>query len=333
MAGQHRGVAALHGGRRHGRAWLVAAVAVLALAGCEGGSGAGNGTPERRSAGDARDVEAPEVFDRTELALWDGRPSLGGVWVAHPDVDDPERVVIRNPEGDSLVIGALFRRERENPGPRLQLSSDAAAALRILAGQPTTLQVTALRREEAAPEPEAAPEAAPEAPPETAGAEAPPPRPEPAEAQAVAAETAPDSAAPDTPPRRFGLFRRRAPAAEAEAPAAPQDSITTTALDAPSPADDAPAAAPPRPAAPDAAPGTPARAYVQLGIFSIEANAERAAGMLRDDGQRPVIRREIASGQTYWRVLAGPAASEAERDRLLAAVRALGFADAYAVRR
>ena len=43
-----------------------------------------------------RDVEAPEVFQVTEKALWDGRPSLGGVWVAHPDSDQPERVIIRN---------------------------------------------------------------------------------------------------------------------------------------------------------------------------------------------------------------------------------------------
>jgi hypothetical protein len=39
-----------------------------------------------------RDVEAPEVFDVTDAGLWDGRPSLGGVWVAHPDATDPERV-------------------------------------------------------------------------------------------------------------------------------------------------------------------------------------------------------------------------------------------------
>jgi rare lipoprotein A len=88
------------------------------------------------------------------MGLWDGRPSLGGVWVAHPDATDPERVMIRNTETGSFVIGALFRRERENPGPRFQISSDAAAALDILAGAPTELQVIALRREEA-PAPEA----------------------------------------------------------------------------------------------------------------------------------------------------------------------------------
>ena len=94
-----------------------------------------------------RDVEAPDVFQVTETGLWDGRPSLGGVWVAHPDVQDPERVIIRNQANGKFVIGALFRRERNNPGPSLQLSSDAADAIGVLAGQPVPLNVTALRRE------------------------------------------------------------------------------------------------------------------------------------------------------------------------------------------
>ncbi len=95
-----------------------------------------------------RDVEAPDVFQVTDMALWDGRPSLGGVWVAYPDQAQPERVIIRNEENGKFVIGALFKRERDNPGPLIQLSSDAAAALGILAGQPTRLNVTALRREQ-----------------------------------------------------------------------------------------------------------------------------------------------------------------------------------------
>jgi len=97
-----------------------------------------------------RDVEAPDVFGVTENGLWDGRPSLGGVWVAHPDVTDPERVIIRNENNGKFVIGALFRRERENPGPSLQVSSDAAEELGMLAGAPSRLNVVALRREEVA---------------------------------------------------------------------------------------------------------------------------------------------------------------------------------------
>ena len=97
------------------------------------------------------DIEAPEVFSVTDEALWDGRPSLGGVWVASPDVVDPERVIMRNPANGRFVIGALFRRERDNPGPLLQISSDAAEALGLLAGQPAMIEVTALRRQEALP--------------------------------------------------------------------------------------------------------------------------------------------------------------------------------------
>ena len=103
-----------------------------------------------------RDIEAPNVFAVTDMALWDGRPSLGGVWVASPDAVDPERVILRNTANGKFVIGALFRRERDNPGPSLQISSDAAAALGLLAGQPGKISVTALRREEA---PVAAPDA------------------------------------------------------------------------------------------------------------------------------------------------------------------------------
>ncbi len=131
---------------------------VLLLGACEGGNLPGflqNNTARDAAPAQAgstrlveRDVEAPEVFQKTESGLWDGRPSLGGVWIAHPDVSDPERVIIRNEDNGKFVIGALFRREREVPGPKFQVSSDAANALGMLAGQPARLSVTALRREE-----------------------------------------------------------------------------------------------------------------------------------------------------------------------------------------
>lgn len=152
------------------------------LMGCvEGGGKTGvDGTqvsaPGKKSSG-ARDIEAPEVFQTTDSALWDGRPSLGGIWVAAPDATNPERVLIFNPATGKSITGALFKRERDNPGPRLQLSSDAAEALGILAGQPTEIRVTALRKEEVAePAPaEAATDQAgadPAAPPAGDGAEA-----------------------------------------------------------------------------------------------------------------------------------------------------------------
>lgn len=175
----------------------IGLVATGLLAGCVDGTGAspeggpGIFAPAKKSGG-SRDIEAPELFQSTEAALWDGRPSLGGLWVASPDAKDPERVVIVNTENGKSVTGALFRRERDNPGPRLQLSSDAAEALGVLAGQPVTLKVTALRREEEAQA------TAPVAPPAKADAvkpavePAPPPPAEakPADAKATAATAA-----------------------------------------------------------------------------------------------------------------------------------------------
>jgi hypothetical protein len=134
-----------------------------ALAACGNGIGLGQSGPDATPAGtDAsgktgqRDVEAPEVFDISEAGLWDGRPSLGVIWVAHPDVTDPQRVIIRNTANGQSVVGALFRRQRDLPGPRLQASSDAAEALAMLPGAPVNLHVTALIRE---PVTEEAPEA------------------------------------------------------------------------------------------------------------------------------------------------------------------------------
>lgn len=107
--------------------------------------------PQNSAEQTEQDVEAPDVFSANEAGLWDGRPSLGGVWVAHPDVTEPERVLIRNQSNGQFVVGALFRRERDIPGPRLQMSSDAAEALGVLAGAPAELEVVALRKEIVAP--------------------------------------------------------------------------------------------------------------------------------------------------------------------------------------
>lgn len=202
------------------KAWRVGAVALAAftlVAGCSdeladrsGGADAG---PSSSVELVERDVEAPEVFHVTASGLWDGRPSLGGVWVAHPDVAEPERVIIRNEDNSKFVIGALFRRERDNPGPALQVSSDAAETLGMLAGAPANLNVTALRREEAA-QPAATPESAPEAQPDT-----------PAEAleaaDGITTQTLGGGEAPATP----------ADAAPAPAPA--QTEVAASSLDRP----------------------------------------------------------------------------------------------------
>lgn len=246
-------------------------------AGGTGGSSAGSSVRLVES-----DVEAPEVFDVAAEGLWDGRPSLGGVWVAHPDVTDPERVIIRNTANDRFVIGALFRRERMNPGPVFQVSSDAASALGILAGAPASISVTALRREQM-PDP-------------------------------TPAATAPTATAAAT-----------AASTPAAAPARP------SAGTAPPPSPATPPAPPSATAA--AAASQIARGFIQIGIFSQEANANRAAEQMRAAGLTANVLRETSRGQTIWRVTVGPATTTADRDTALARVRGLGFTDAYAVSR
>ncbi|WP_171178219.1 SPOR domain-containing protein [Ruegeria sp. HKCCD8929] len=164
---------------------VMLAVAFGALAGCEEGSPMSFLKPKEEPATETpessesesgnvieRDVEKPDVFETTEKGLWDGRPSLGGIWVAHPDAETPERVIIRNTSNGKSVNGALFRRERDIPGPSLQVSSEAAEELGMLAGAPTELYVIVLRREkvEVAPPPEPAPAPADAAAPVEAAA-------------------------------------------------------------------------------------------------------------------------------------------------------------------
>lgn len=272
-----------------------------------------------------RDVEAPEVFSVTDMALWDGRPSLGGVWVASPDAVDPERVILRNAENGKFVIGALFRRERDNPGPALQISSDAAAALGLLAGQPGKIGVTALRREEA---PVTAPDASKPLldAAETVETEAMDPTAPGGEAALPAAGEA--AAAPTAPkPKGFSLFKKKpkvtgGPVAPVVTSQPLDAGAATTAPAATAPASPAPAAA----AAP--APKAPAAAgLIQIGIFSVEANARRAVDTLAKAGVAATIHAETSQGKAFWSVTAA-GGSEA-----LAKVKAAGFADAYMLKR
>ena len=244
-----------------------------------------------------RDVEAPDVFQVSEQGLWDGRPSLGGVWVAHSEVGDPERVIIRNQDNGKFVIGALFRRERENPGPKLQVSSDAAAALGMLAGAPDNLNVTALRRAEIPLAGETSDETLP-----TAGAV------ETASLDPIAAA----SAALDS--------------ADAE------PTIATTALAAPAPAAKPASVAAVKPVASPSLPASNlAKPVIQIGLFSVEENADRTGVVLRGAGVVPNIEKNNSRGKDYWRVTVGPATSESERSALLKKVKGLGYTDAYFV--
>ncbi|MDQ7079081.1 MAG: SPOR domain-containing protein [Paracoccaceae bacterium] len=252
-----------------------------------------------------RDVEAPDVFQVTDMALWDGRPSLGGVWVAYPGDIQPERVIIRNKENGKFVIGALFKRERDNPGPKFQLSSDAAAALGVLAGKPTKLNVTALRREQVPVEP-------------PKPAKPPKPTEKPAKGDkitsiaAAAIDKAESRAKPKPNPKR----KTAASAKPKDVKTAPAKQARTTSP-----------AAPQKPVSPLAEP------YIQIGIFSVEQNARNTATALQTKGVLPIVKAQESRGKKFWRVLIGPAQSKSERAVLLKKARKLGFNDAYFVSR
>lgn len=292
------------------RTLLLISVAALALAGCvgagnpfaRGGDGAaGDAAPVQKSTRLVdRDTEAPEIFQTTDTALWDGRPSLGGVWVASPDAKDPERVIIRNKANGKFVIGALFRRETLNPGPKLQISSDTAAALGILAGQPTEINVTALRREEAPVETDATkPILDSSETVETASLD-------PISGAAAAIDRAEAAAAPTA-----------APTAVVSAPLASTPGATPPSATAPAPA---------KPAAP-AAPAVAGGRTIQIGIFSVEANAKRAIDTLRKAGLPGEMKREESQGKVLWSVTSRGDAGA------LTKVKGLGFPDAYFLKR
>lgn len=316
--------------------FALAGISLMTLAGCdENGEFQlpfGNGTDANPSeAGTSitgpnvrlveRDVEAPEVFSVQDNGLWDGRPSLGGVWVAHPDVDDPERVKITNTSNGEIVIGALFRRERENPGPSLQVSSDAAEALGILAGSPAPLSVVALRREEAPEEATSVEEA------ETELLGAPP----------VVEATTLDGAEPvEIAAAELDVVEAPLPSAPAAPSADPITGAAAIAIAAAAAAAEnnqtaAPAPAPAPTPTPAPAASTLDKPYIQIGIFSVEANAEETARKLRSDGLLSNVVKQESQGRTFWRVTVGPAPTTSDRAAILSKAKALGFNDSYFV--
>ncbi len=339
--------------------WIVAGLATLVLGGCVPGTA--NGPQAAATTGDLavggtaavapaatsvrlvdHDVEAPEVYQATDKGLWDGRPSLGGVWVASSDAKTPERVIMRNPANGKFVIGGLFQRDASLPGPKLQLSSDAADALGLVAGQPAVVKVTALRRNETpAPTPDATKplldtNAAP-AGTTTAGTTT---------NVAATATAAIDKAAAGKPTATaIALPTPGAKPAVALASVAGAKPAAATAQPTPSVPAAKPATqvaalpAPPlaKPAAQPlaalgAAPAIPAApsasgALIMIGIYSVEANSKRASDVLTKAGVVSTTTQEISHDKPMWSLTArGDAA-------LLAKVKAAGFKDAFVLRR
>lgn len=256
-----------------------------------------------------RDVEAPDVFETTDKGLWDGRPSLGGVWVAHADAMEPERVIIRNQSNSKFVVGVLYRPERQQPGPKFQVSSDAADALGMLAGQPAELNVTALRKQEVSEAPTLA-----AATPATTG-------------------TPKVAAAPKVEATTLDPIKAAAAAIDKADPTPkptvkPTTKTSVATLASATGAATAPVAATPK--APAKSSGL-SKPFIQIGIFSVQTNANNTSEAMRQAGMVPTVKQGKMKDKDFWRVIVGPANTSSERAALLKKIKGLGFTDAYYV--
>ena len=312
---------------------------------------------------------APDVFEATGLAMWDGRQTLQGIWVAHPDARSARRVRIANPETGRAVDGALFRRDESLTGPPVLISSEAANALGLRPGFPVELEITALRplaAEERAETSEAPADdaaettkvatpaseaennqdvaaAEPTAPAEESAGSAPERNEDttqPAETEKPKEiEVAAAPATAETPPAA-----KPEPDAQPESEAAPkQEAAQVAETTAPAPTaperaapaeDPAPAAEVAAAAPPPSKPARPlARPFLQAGTFGVPENATGLVARLKRQGIPAKSQSFTSSGKTFARVVAGPFANAGERRAALRALRKLGITDAVPVRR
>jgi cell division protein FtsN len=71
--------------------------------------------------------------------------------------------------------------------------------------------------------------------------------------------------------------------------------------------------------------------FIQIGIFSVQSNAENTAQSLRQSGMVPTVKSGKMNDKDFWRVIVGPATTSADRAALLNKIKELGFNDAYFV--
>ena len=92
--------------------------------------------------------EKPEILDLSASVIWDGEQTLGGNWISHPDVDSPERVLIKNISNGKSIVGAIFQQTKKMKTGHALISSDAAKALNIAQNDQTKVQIIAVRAAE-----------------------------------------------------------------------------------------------------------------------------------------------------------------------------------------
>lgn len=241
------------------------------------------------------DVEAPDIFALRAQGLWDGRPSLGGLWVAVPGNVDPDRVRITNLDNGQTVIGSLFGKEVDNPGPPILVSSAAAAAIGMTAGKPAKMSLVVLRRETVE-----IVSSAPEAPVEEAVA-------------GVVEDPVAETAVVET--------------TTASKPA--DGEITTQSLEATvlSAIDETE-----KPAAPAAPVSSVARPFIQVATVPTPLAANNVVKKLQGGGVSAEVRTSRSGSKTAFRVVVGPVADAAAQSAALKKIRALGYKDAFPVK-
>ena len=92
--------------------------------------------------------EKPGILDISASVIWNGEQTLGGNWISHPNVDSPDRVLIKNISNGKSIVGAIFQQTKKmKTGPAV-ISSDAAKALNIAQNDQTKVQIIAVRAAE-----------------------------------------------------------------------------------------------------------------------------------------------------------------------------------------
>ena len=104
-----------------------------------------HGAPQADSPTDPGLIRAPEVFNATGVATWDGNRTVSGVWVAHPAAVRSRSVRVVNSGTGAEVDAVLYRPERSDRGDIVTVSSETAEALGLAPGVPTPLSLIGLR--------------------------------------------------------------------------------------------------------------------------------------------------------------------------------------------
>lgn len=306
--------------------------------------------PDRIEAGL---VESPELFSESAMALWDGKPTLKGLWVAHPDAPMALRVRMTNPRTGTQIDGALLP-GTPMAGRELLISAEAADALGLRPQVPGEIRLVAVERQVArAPEPDRYADALPvgeAAEPEPAMVEGEP------VPMAGDLQDLPIALQPAAAPAPAVVEAAPAPAAPVpEQPAPPavvaEAARTEQTASPPAPAPVEPPAAvadvPYRPGSPPEAPAAPSivtdagpeaadvtaaiadgKSYIQAGLF---AEREQAADLVRALMRLGIPARNLTTtegGASVSRVVAGPFATRQARAQALSQIRGLGARDA-----